>query len=73
MPENIMQDSGIDIEKIAKSLVKKFGNNTKLTSHLSEKFSIITGKPKSRLTQLDIISRDPVLRVNLLFEINSLA
>ena len=69
---NITPDSGIDIEKIAKSLAKKFGSRSKLMQYLSEKFSIITGKSRSRLTQLDIISRDPVLRSNLLFEIDIL-
>lgn len=72
MPLGITPDSGVDAEKVAKRLLRRFNSDVeKIKKYLNESFSVATGKARSRLTQLDIISRDPALRANLLYEINT--
>lgn len=64
----IMRDSGVNLEKIAKSLINKFGKGEALYAFLAGKFSLMTAGH----TRLDMISRDPALRANLLSEVSAL-
>jgi hypothetical protein len=68
MSPGIAPDSGVNLEKIAKSLVKKIDKGENLLAFLTEKFSLMTAGH----TRLDMISRDPALRANLLSEVSAL-
>ena len=68
--DNIVPDSGIDIEKTAKLLVEKFNRNLeKIQDFLVEKSLIIRPSPPHRLNNIEIILQNPAVRANFMAEL----
>ncbi len=63
--------SDVDFEKVVKSFRKRFNNNrTKMKQFLEGECFTLRPASCSTLTHFNIIAKDPVLRANLLCELN---
>jgi len=64
----MIKDGGLDLEKMGRKIKKKFKTAAEAEQYFYEVFISSAAKPESRLNQLEIIARDPILVANLLAE-----
>ncbi len=62
------KDSGFNMERIGRKIKKNCETADEARRYFYEIFLSSLAKPQSRLSQIEIIARDPVLVANLLAE-----